>query len=136
LTLSGADESSLRQLAVGGIAAFPPALLDRLAPWCWDRGETTGDARYCSISRTLQMFIATFDEQDESGGVEATFLEFVSDALRLYLPSILDAATPEEGTLLARVLRLEVAQIYREHPPRSRDSVIEGRETLHDPSHL
>jgi hypothetical protein len=100
-----------------GVRALPPDLLDTLAPWCWDWGETTGDARFCSLSRSLQILADTFDKRGESGGPPAPFVDQVDDLLRADVPSVLDATSAEEGSLLARALRQELARIYGEYDP-------------------
>jgi hypothetical protein len=105
-------------LASGGVAKGPPSILDELVPWCWDRGETTGDARYCSLSRSLGIIQNTFDEQGESGGVSSRFLRRVDEIITRNLSAVLDAETPEEGALLARSLRMSILDLYREDNPK------------------
>jgi hypothetical protein len=63
------DLEDIRRLATGGIGAFPPTALPTAAAWLWDYGEATGDARYCSLSRTIEMITAAFDANyDEDAG--------------------------------------------------------------------
>ena len=52
------DQSSLRRLAEQGLAAFPSFRLRDAADWCWECGGSTGDARWCLLSRTLERLVA------------------------------------------------------------------------------
>jgi hypothetical protein len=83
------DQRSLQRLTDGGIATYPPAQLGHLAEWCWDFGEATGDARYCSLSRTVWVLADLWKHHD---GV-ATSLVADLDAL----PGIRLAVTQPRG---------------------------------------
>jgi hypothetical protein len=48
------DEATLRRLSEVGLGQLPPAALRDLVPFCWDRAEATGDARFCSVARALE----------------------------------------------------------------------------------
>jgi hypothetical protein len=64
------------------------------------------------------MLVDTFDEQDEHGGVSNRFLARIDQILHSQILGILDAPDAEEGALLARTLRMEVAQVYQEISPK------------------
>jgi hypothetical protein len=98
------DENSLRRLANG----FPDLdALENLWLWCWDRGETTGQARYCSVSRSLEMIHRAWEDQGELPHRVGTALR---QAFNEAIPLILDE-TPESGSLFARTLRETVSAI-------------------------
>jgi hypothetical protein len=99
------DLNSLLRLSSGGIAQYPPSELATLADWCWDRGETTGDARYCSLSRSLT-HIAKLFEDDQ--GVPGGLINALDQLLSSRVSGILEADTAEIGASLARSLREEI----------------------------
>src|SRR5215217_1232461 len=80
------DQASLRRLAEQGLAPFPPAAIGSLADWCWDMGETTGDARYCSLWRALSWIGDLFDD---TCGVPTAAVERLDMTLREWIPAIL-----------------------------------------------
>ena len=96
------DQHSLRRLAKGGIARFPPADLGPLADWCWDYGEATGDARYCSLWRALHPIAEAFDDR---GALPTELVNHFDAVLNELLDGVLDAETAESGSMLARSLR-------------------------------
>lgn len=106
------DEAELERLAEQGLTALLP--LERLrtaAEYCWDRGETTGDARYCSLWRTISYVVENFEEFE---AMETRTFNTVDCAFQRHLTGILRAATPEEGALLGRSLREEVLARLRD----------------------
>jgi hypothetical protein len=96
------DRQDLSRLAERGVAAFPPANLSTLAEWCWDFGESSGDARYCSLWRTLSMVAAPFDQDD---ALSSAVVARIDSVLRTSLPDVLTADSAADGSLLARALR-------------------------------
>ena len=110
------DQSELERLSEQGVAALLP--LERLravAEYCWDRGETTGDARYCSLWMTISRVVEVFEE---FGAMEIRILNSIDYAFRRHLRAVLHAATIEEGALLARSFREEVqARLRNGHLP-------------------
>jgi hypothetical protein len=78
--------------------------LRNLADYCWDYGEASGDARYCSLWRTLDQIVEVFEDD---GYMQTRTLDRVDQALKRYLPDVLSAPTAEEGALCARRLREE-----------------------------
>jgi hypothetical protein len=101
------DLSSLRQLANEGIAKYlPPTALGSLVEWCWDYGESTGDARYCSISRTLSYIYETFEIHE---AVSQSLIDELDELLAANLVDVIEARTAVIGSSLARQLRNEVS---------------------------
>lgn len=106
------DLSSLQRLADEGIGRFPPVSLVELSEWCWSVGEDSGDARYCVISRTLDMLSDLFDASYES--VASRLVERLDTDLARLLPEVLDASSSQEGTRKAAVLRESLAAAIAE----------------------
>lgn len=104
------DRSALLQLAEGGLAAFPPSSLADLAAWCWDFGEASGDARYCSLSRTLDMIAEPFEEH---GALDSAVVAVINAVLHDALGDVLSAESPQDGAILARSLRFEISERVR-----------------------
>jgi hypothetical protein len=102
------DLEDIRRLATGGIGAFPPTALPTAAAWLWDYGEATGDARYCSLSRTIEMITAAFDANYE--GLGNAILNEVDGVLATRMPDALGAELPSDGSTLARLMREAVCQ--------------------------
>lgn len=102
------DLEQIRRLATGGIAAYPPTALPSAAEWLWDYGEATGDARYCSVSRSLELITAAFDANYE--GLAAGVLADLDGILAAQLPGILGANLPPDGSTFARLMREAVAR--------------------------
>jgi hypothetical protein len=96
------DQHSLRRLAADGVAAFPPSGLTTLADWCWDYGEATGDARYCSLWRTFTAIAAAFEDLE---AVDSSAVTRIDHLLRSEIPEILDAPDAAEAAGIARRLR-------------------------------
>jgi len=71
---------------------------------CWEASENTGDARYSSIARTLEL-IAEHWEQKRMLATEG-----LDRVLRNLVPTILNAKTAQEGASWARVMRGEIAE--------------------------
>lgn len=99
------DHSSLATLAKSGLSAFPPSKIGDLASWCWDIGEATGDARYCSLARTMGLIDDLFEE---FGAVGIALIGDIDRLLSDQLPAVIEAETAEEGSRLARILREQV----------------------------
>src|SRR5690349_2206264 len=99
------DRQSLLRLANAGIAAYPPSQLRLLADWCWDHGEATGDARYCSLWRLLDVIAEMFEEH---GAVSSDLIASIDASLEANIPRVLQAAPPASGAQLARELRQEI----------------------------
>jgi hypothetical protein len=76
-----------------------------IAEYCWDKGETTGDGRYCSLWRSLDTIA---DALEQSGALPSSTIQYIDEVLKRRLPSILQANTPEIGALLARAMREEL----------------------------
>lgn len=109
------DQHSLRRLADEGLAAFPPHGLRTAADHCWDVCETTGDARYCSLWRTLDLLALPFE--DEGGPSPAVdVIDRIDDVLRGQLRGVLDAPSAEAGSLLGRRLREDVLDAVNWNP--------------------
>jgi hypothetical protein len=108
------DESELERLSEHGLAALLPSeRLRAVAEYCWDKGETTGDARYCSLWRTISYVVEVFEE---FGAMEAPTFKSVDYAFRRHLRAVLRASTVEEGALLARSFREEIqARLRNDH---------------------
>src|SRR5579883_325487 len=100
------DHSSLRRLADEGIAAFPPLALPDLAAWCWDIGETTGDARYCSLSRSIGQIEELFEPVE---AVPQNLVRHLDGLLARTVGDILQADSAEAGSILARSLREDIS---------------------------
>jgi hypothetical protein len=99
------DEGSLRRLADEGVAAFPPTALGDLVEWCWSFGEETGNARYLSLSQALKLIDDLFAD---CGACPTASVDSLSRLLRTWLPAILDAVDPADGTAFARLLRQQL----------------------------
>lgn len=100
------DETQLKRLAKHGLTALlPVSHVQDIAEYCWDRGETTGDARYCSLWRSLDVVIQAFESH---GYLPAETVRNLDDILMRYLPDVIDAQTAEQGALLARAMREQV----------------------------
>jgi hypothetical protein len=102
------DVDDIRRLATTGIAAFPPTALESAADWLWDFGEATGDARYCSLSRTIGMIADAFEDTYES--LPNSVVGAVDIVLSERLPEVLSATSSRDGSALARLTREAVAQ--------------------------
>jgi hypothetical protein len=108
------DKAELDRLAAQGLSALLPVeRLRDLAEHCWDRGETTGDARYCSLWRTFGEIAGFFEEYDAMG---AWTLGSLDSVFKRDLGAVLQADTAELGALLARSVREEVLAILRDDP--------------------
>jgi hypothetical protein len=107
------DLDDIRRLASTGIAAFPPAALASAAEWLWDFGEATGEARYCSLSWTIDMIAVAFEDGYES--LPSSVVEAVDVVLSERVPDVLDATSPSGGSALARLMREAVAQALSTH---------------------
>ena len=107
------DEAELERLAELGLAELllPAERLRAAAEYCWDRGETTGDARYCSLWKTIDYIIEFLEEYD---AMETRTFDNVDHAFKEQLGGILHAQTAEEGALLGRSLREEVRASLRD----------------------
>ena len=108
------DSSTLRRLAVEGIAATPGDDLTVLALWCRDFCEASGDARYCSVADTLTALDQWRQQHDESGGVPTGLLRDIDQVIQAWLPDVLDADVPADASQLARTLRQEVQSLLLE----------------------
>ncbi len=98
---------SLQKLAAAGIPQFPPAELATLFDWCWDYGESTGDARYCSLSRSIQVINELFEPY---GAVPTELINSLDGVLAARLVTVISAPSPEAGSKLAKALRQEIDQ--------------------------
>jgi len=107
------DQNSLRQLAEQGIGSFPPIRLGDLSAWCWDFGEVTGDARFCSLSRALCVIVDLFDLHSEQ--VPSVLVEQLDVLLKQSISAILDAETAERGSLLSRQLREAIVHVIHNY---------------------
>ena len=79
----------------------------------------TGDARYCSLWKTIGYIVEFFDEYDQ---METRTVEGVDHVLKHHLGGILHAETAEAGALLGRSLREEVLALLRD------DRLVRGGE--------
>ena len=103
------DKIQLKRLAEHGIVALlPVGRLRDTAEYCWDRGETTGDARYCSLWRALDPIAEAFESD---GYLRAETVRRIDEVIKHCLPGILDASTAEQGALLARAMREQLFAI-------------------------
>jgi hypothetical protein len=106
------DEAELGRVSVQGLSALLPVeRLCDLAEYCWDRGETTGDARYCSLWRAFIEIVEFFEEYD---AMEMWTFDSLDGVLKRDLGAVLQADTAEAGALLARGVREEVLAILRD----------------------
>lgn len=103
----------LLRLAEHGITKFPPSELSTLEAWCWDYSEASGDARYCSLARSISLLSDLFEIT--SGQVSADLIVNLDGVLREQLPSVLRAANPQDGALLARQLREGIGSAIETH---------------------
>lgn len=101
------DLEQIRRLAAGGVAAYPPTALPSAAAWLWDFGEATGEARYCSVSRSLEMISAAFDANYEV--LPSVVLADLDRILATQLPDVLGAALAPDGSTFARLMREAIA---------------------------
>lgn len=101
------DSQSLLRLADKGLAAYPPAELSTLADWCWDIGESTGDARYSSLWRSLDLISDLFAEH---GALPTGMVARLDEALHYWMPKIIGAADASEGSQFARLMREDLAR--------------------------
>jgi hypothetical protein len=108
------DLADIRRLAARGIAAFPPTSLESAAEWLWDYAEATGDARYSSLSQTVAMIWAAFEDSSEQ--MWTTTVEAIDAELATSIPGILDENAAADAAQMARTLRESVAAILRESP--------------------
>jgi hypothetical protein len=108
------DHATLKRLAEVGVSDLPPSLLFDLSPWCWDYGEITGDARYCSLSRTLDIIVEAYEQYSM---VSTVWLAELDQLFINQLPDVLVASSSEDGSLLARSLRDAVEESYRRIGP-------------------
>jgi hypothetical protein len=104
------DLNSLLRLASSGVSSYPPADLPTLADWCWDHGETTGDARYCSLWRSLSAIVDLFDAH---GAVPVAVTAALDRIFQESLPDIVAAPDVEVGAGMARALRESVMRAAR-----------------------
>jgi hypothetical protein len=94
--------NSLLRLADQGIQSLLPDDLRRLADWCWDYGEATGDARYCSLWKALDRVVEAFTDQ---GHVTNEKLEHLNLVLARDLPGIVSEKDPASASMQARSMR-------------------------------
>ena len=99
------DQASLRRLAEQGFRGVPADRLRALADWCWDYGEASGDARFCSLARTLWMIDDWWTEHD---AVDPAVAADIESAIVADLGAVLDAEDPASGSMLARSMRQRV----------------------------
>jgi hypothetical protein len=105
------DEVELSHLAAQGLRALlPVGRLRALAQYCWDRGEVTGDARYCSLWRTFSEIAEFFEEYD---ALETSTVDSLDRVLKRDLGGVLRAETAETGALSARGVREEILAVLR-----------------------
>lgn len=103
------DEAELERLAAHGLSAILPVeRLRTVADYCWDHGETSGDARYCSLWRTLDEICEVFED---AGYMRTRTVDRIDQVFRRHLPGVLSASSAEEGALQARRLREEIQAI-------------------------
>ena len=102
------NRDALLRLADSGIAAFPPVELHHLADWCWDFGESTGDARYSSLARSIYIIADLFDL---NGAAETATVRQLDTVLNRSIGEILEAESAELGAHLARTMRESIGRI-------------------------
>jgi hypothetical protein len=98
----------LRELAEQGFSAVRPSELGQVGERAWDHGETSGDARYCSLGRTVLLIHEWWVEHDEQGGVPVSVASALEALLMSRLPGILNAPLASDAAPLARTLREDV----------------------------
>lgn len=108
------DLEDIRRLAGSGIEAFPITSLETAADWLWDYAEATGDARYCSLSRTVAMIWAEYEDHSEQ--IAMATLGALDEALAAGIIDVLNQPSAADGALVARQLRELVAAILEAGP--------------------
>lgn len=74
--------------------------------WCWEYGASTGDARWCILSRIIERIAAPFE--DSTGALSNEQVARIDRALHLHLPHIVNASTAADGASLARFLESDL----------------------------
>lgn len=91
----------IERLAAVGVGRLPGDMLQEAAEEAWQWGVAAADARYCVLSRTLEMIDHWFEH---SGGALAhQFLNRVDQLLQRELPGLMSADV-EAGCALAASL--------------------------------
>ena len=108
------DLEDIRRLARGGIEAFPITSLQTAADWLWDYAEATGDARYCSLSRTVAMIWSEYEDHSEQ--IAMSTVDTLNEALEAGIIDVLNQPSATDGALIARQLRELVAAILEARP--------------------
>lgn len=108
-TSKAVNQDSLLRLATLGIGAFPPSRLHEQASWCWDLGERTGDARYCSLSYCLDNIADLFCNATD-GQALTRLVPRLDTLLHVHLQAVLFAPAGRDASLLARNLRLRITR--------------------------
>ena len=99
------DHSSLRLLAEGGFAAYPPNGLPSLTEWCWDFGVASADARYFILSRSFSIISEAFGDAEL---VTVEVYQRLDDTLRRSLVPVIDERDLFTATSLANRLLEDV----------------------------
>lgn len=102
------DITDLHALAERGFATVPASRLSDLADWAWDWGEATGDARYCSVSRTFSSIDIWWSEHKV---IPLALCTRIDDLLQSHLPAILASDSSADASALARALRVVVHEV-------------------------
>lgn len=102
-------ESPLPDLAARGLQGAPEAA--EIARWCWERAENTGDARYCGLARLLETIV---QEWDHFRALPGWVVDRTNSILTAHLPAVEAAENAADGSSLARLLREEVLDVFRE----------------------
>jgi hypothetical protein len=96
----------LSRLAESGFSAVPPYEFSGLSDELWAAGASTGDARWCWLARSVELLRQTWDERQV---VPGRLADDLASTLSQWIPAVVDAPGPEEGTHLASVLFQDLA---------------------------
>src|SRR5437879_4333891 len=84
--------SQLQHLADDGFSGLPVDEFRATSESCWALAQSTGDARWALIARSLELMLDCWRED----GVDTTFADRAARSFRQWLPEIIDDAAPAE----------------------------------------
>lgn len=117
MSLSTLDDLIVALKQPGAVSA---EALTECSVWCWDACDNTGDGRFASVARTLEIITRAWDN---TGAFTQAAFEEITSLLSNLLPSVLEAPSPAEGASIARLMREEILGILADpnsfpHKPR------------------
>lgn len=104
------SKEELLRLATGGLAEYPPSLLDDLALWCHDICRAIPDVRYCVLGDALQVVAEWFEERGRYGAVFTASVAELDTAFE-QLPVIVDEQHTAVAVPLAQALFERVVDV-------------------------